>query len=388
MNIHEYQAKALLRRYNVPVLVGGVAFTPHEACDVARNLGGNVWVIKAQIHAGGRGKAGGVKVVRSIEEVQAAAQSLLGHALITPQTSKEGQVVRRVYIEQGCQIAHEYYLSFLIDRSRNRILLMASAAGGMDIETVAVTAPEKIIQIAVHPATGVQQFHARELAYKLGFSGDLVGKFCKLVVNMAKAFEDLDVSMIEINPLVKTTDNQLYVLDTKMTFDNNALFRHADIEELYDPDEEDPMEREAKKHDLNYIKLNGNIGCMVNGAGLAMATMDLIKLYGGEPANFLDIGGGATKERITAAFKIILSDPQVKGVLVNIFGGIMRCDLIAEGIIAAAQEIAFQVPVVVRLQGTNVGQGRMILEQSGLKIIGVDGFADAAQAIVKQIQGA
>ncbi|MGE0746319.1 MAG: ADP-forming succinate--CoA ligase subunit beta [Rhodospirillales bacterium] len=383
MNIHEYQAKGLLKRFGVAVLRGGVAYTPEEAEKVARDLGGGIWVVKAQIHAGGRGKAGGVKVVKSLEDVRQATQGLIGKTLVTPQTGPAGREVKRVYVEEGCAIARELYLGMLIDRATSRVTIMASTEGGMDIEEVAAKSPEKILFLSVDPVTGVQPFHGRRVAFGLGLTGKQVNACAEFVTGMYRAFADLDASIVEINPLVVTKDDAVIALDAKMSFDDNALFRHRDLQELRDEDEEDPMEREASKHDLNYIKLDGNIGCMVNGAGLAMATMDIIKLYGGMPANFLDVGGGASRERVTAAFKLIMSDPNVEAILVNIFGGIMRCDVIAEGVVSAAREVSLSVPLVVRLEGTNVELGKKILRESGLPIIAGDTLADAAEKVVK-----
>jgi len=383
MNIHEYQAKQLLAKYGVAVPGGGVAYTADEAAKAAEKLGGSVWVVKAQIHAGGRGKGGGVKVVKSIDKVRSTAADLIGMTLVTHQTGAEGREVKRVYVEEGCDIARELYLGILIDRATSRITLMASTEGGMEIEEVAEKTPEKILRIDIDPATGMQAFHARQVAYGLGLEGDQVKSAVKFLMGMYAAFTDLDASIVEINPLVVTGAGDVIALDAKMNFDDNALFRHKDVQELRDEDEEDPAELEAAKHDLNYITLDGNIGCMVNGAGLAMATMDIIKLYGGAPANFLDVGGGATKERVTTAFKLILSDPNVESILVNIFGGIMRCDVIAEGVIAAAREVSLDVPLVVRLAGTNVELGKKILEESGLPIVSADNLADAAEKVVK-----
>ena len=383
MNIHEYQAKRLLAKYGVAVPGGSVAYTADEAAKAAEKLGGSVWVVKAQIHAGGRGKGGGVKVVKSIDEVRSTAADLIGMTLVTHQTGAEGREVKRVYVEEGCDIARELYLGILIDRATSRITLMASTEGGMEIEEVAEKTPEKILRIDIDPATGMQAFHARQVAYGLGLEGDQVKSAVKFLMGMYAAFTDLDASIVEINPLVVTGAGDVIALDAKMNFDDNALFRHKDVQELRDEDEEDPAELEAAKNDLNYITLDGNIGCMVNGAGLAMATMDIIKLYGGAPANFLDVGGGATKERVTTAFKLILSDPNVESILVNIFGGIMRCDVIAEGVIAAAREVSLDVPLVVRLAGTNVELGKKILEESGLPIVSADNLADAAEKVVK-----
>jgi succinyl-CoA synthetase beta subunit len=388
MNIHEYQAKSVLAKYGVAVPRGGVAYTPEEAQIVARDLPGPVWVVKAQIHAGGRGKGGGVKVVKSIDDAKEAAKKMLGMTLVTHQTGPQGKVVKRVYIEEGCDIKRELYLGMLVDRATGRLTVMASTEGGMDIEEVAAKTPEKIVKVAIDPATGIQGFHTRKIAFALGLEGKQVGEAGRFIAGLYRAFTDLDMSLAEINPLVVTGDGRVMALDAKVNFDENALFRHKEIEELRDEDEEDPAELEAARHGLNYIRLTGNIGCMVNGAGLAMATMDIIKLYGAAPANFLDVGGGATKERVTTAFKIILADPNVEGILVNIFGGIMRCDTIAEGVVAAAREVSLHVPLVVRLEGTNVELGKKILAQSGLPIISADNLDDAAQKIVKAVKEA
>ncbi|HSD35580.1 MAG TPA: ADP-forming succinate--CoA ligase subunit beta [Alphaproteobacteria bacterium] len=388
MNIHEYQAKQLLRDFGVAVLRGGVATSPEEAVKVAEGLGGPVWVVKAQIHAGGRGKGGGVKVVKSLDDVRTEARRMLGMTLVTPQTGPKGKAVHRVYVEDGCDIAREIYLGMLIDRSTSRVTVMASSEGGMEIEEVAAKHPEKIIRVAIDPALGMMPFHARKIAYGLGLEGKQVGSAIKFLTAMFKAFLQLDASIVEINPLVVTKAGEVIALDAKMNFDDNALFRHKDVEALRDESEEDPTEREAARHELNYIKLDGSIGCMVNGAGLAMATMDIIKLHGGEPANFLDVGGGATRERVTTAFKLILSDQNVRGILVNIFGGIMRCDIIAEGVVAAAREVRLEVPLVVRLEGTNVELGKKILKESGLPIVSADNLADAAQKVVKAVKEA
>ena len=388
MNIHEYQAKQLLAKYGVAVPRGHVAYTAPEAHEVAKQLGGPVWVVKAQIHAGGRGKGGGVKVVKSLDEVWPTSEKMLGMTLITKQTGPAGKEVKRIYIEEGCDIKRELYLSMLIDRGTSRVTIIASTEGGMDIEEVAASTPEKIHTVTIDPATGIQPFHARKVAFALGLEGKQVNACVKTVLGMYKAFVELDASLMEINPLVVTGGGDVIPLDAKMNFDDNALFRHKDIQELRDEDEEDPAEREAARHDLNYIKLDGSIGCMVNGAGLAMATMDIIKLYGGDPANFLDVGGGATKDRVTEAFKIILRDPNVEGILVNIFGGIMRCDVIAEGVVSAAREVSLNVPLVVRLEGTNVDLGKQILSQSGLPIISADDLGDAAEKIVKAVKEA
>jgi succinyl-CoA synthetase beta subunit len=385
MNIHEYQAKALLRDYGVGVLSGQVAYTPEEAEAAARALGGPTWVVKAQIHAGGRGKGGGVKLARSVEEVRQLADQMLGMTLVTHQTGPEGRQVRRVYVEDGCDIARELYLAALIDRGASRLTLMASTEGGVDIEEVAAKTPEKIIKVAIDPAIGFQPFEGRQIAFGLGLEGRQVGKAVTFIGGLCRAFTELDASLIEINPLVVTEAGDLVALDAKMNFDGNALYRQPKVVQLRDLDEEDPHEVEASRHELNYIKLDGNIGCMVNGAGLAMATMDIIKLHGGAPANFLDVGGGANKERVMAAFKLLLSDPKVEGVLINIFGGIMRCDVIAEGIVAAAREVNIGVPLVVRLEGTNVELGKRILRDSGLAVTAASDLADAAQKVVAAV---
>ena len=388
MNIHEYQAKSLLAKYGVAVPRGHVAYTADEAYKEAQALGGPVWVVKAQIHAGGRGKGGGVKVVKSLDEVRSTAQRMLGMTLVTHQTGPQGKAVKRIYIEEGCDIKRELYLGMLIDRTTSRVTVMASTEGGMEIEEVAAKTPEKILKVAIDPATGMQAFHARQIAFGLGLEGKQVATAVKFMLSMFDAFTALDASVIEINPLVVTGAGTVMALDAKVNFDDNALFRHADVESLRDQDEEDPTELEAGRHGLNYIKLDGSIGCMVNGAGLAMATMDIIKLYGSAPANFLDVGGGATRERVTAAFKIILSDPNVEGILVNIFGGIMRCDVIAEGVVAAAREVSLHVPLVVRLEGTNVALGKKILADSGLPITSADNLADAAEKVVRAVKEA
>ncbi len=388
MNIHEHQAKALLAKYGAPTLKGGAAFSIDEAMTHAENLGGPVWVVKAQIHAGGRGKGGGVKVVKSLDEVREKATDILGMNLVTHQTGPQGKLVQRIYIEDGCPIKDELYLSLLVDRGSSRIVIMASTEGGMDIEEVAAETPEKIITVHVDPAIGLMPFHTREVAFGLKLS-DKAAKQCQKVVgSLYKAFTEKDASLLEVNPLVVTQDDDIVVLDAKMSFDGNALFRHPDIMELRDLSEEDPAEAKAKEYDLSYIKLDGKIGCMVNGAGLAMSTMDIIKLKGSEPANFLDVGGGATKEKVTEAFKIILSDENVEGILVNIFGGIMRCDVIAEGVVAAAKEVDISVPLVVRLEGTNVEKGKYILENSGLPIISASDLNDAAEKVVKAVMEA
>jgi succinyl-CoA synthetase beta subunit len=388
MNIHEYQAKELLAKFGVAVPRGGVAYTAAEAVEVARRLGGQIWVVKAQIHAGGRGKAGGVKVTRSEDEVRAAARALLGHNLVTHQTGPGGREVKRVYVEEGCDIARELYLGVLIDRDTGRITLIASTEGGVEIEEVAAHSSDKILKVAIDPASGIEPFHARNIAFGLGLEGAQVGVMVKFVTALYRAFVELDAQIAEINPLVVTKAGELVALDAKLSFDDNALFRHPDIAALRDEDEEDPTEVEAGKHALSYVKLDGNIGCMVNGAGLAMATMDIIKLHGGSPANFLDVGGGATRERVATAFKLILSDPNVEGILVNIFGGIMRCDVIAEGVVAAAREVNLHVPLVVRLAGTNVDLGKKILQQSGLPIVAAEDLGDAAQKVVAAVEEA
>ena len=397
MNIHEYQAKELLRGFGVAVLEGHVAWTPDEAAAAAAKLPGPVYVVKSQIHAGGRGAGrfaddpngkGGVRLARSAEEVAAAAEAMIGHTLITKQTGAAGRRVNRVYVEAGCDIARELYLSLLIDRATSRVTIMASTEGGMEIEEVAEHHPEKILRVAVDPATGISGFHSRRLAFSLGLTGKQVGVFGRFVEGLYKAFISLDCAIVEINPLVVTGAGEIVALDAKVSFDDNALFRHPDLEKLRDEAEEDPKELEAAKYMLNYVALDGTIGCMVNGAGLAMATMDIIKLYGSSPANFLDVGGGATKERVTAAFKIILSDPNVEGILVNIFGGIMRCDVIAEGVVAAAREVSLNVPLVVRLEGTNVALGKEIMAKSGLPIISADNLADAAEKVVAAVKEA
>ena len=388
MNIHEYQAKGLLAKFGVGVLTGQVAYTPDEAVEAAKKLGGKVWVVKAQIHAGGRGKGGGVKVAKSLDEVRENAKRMIGMTLVTHQTGPKGKLVKRIYVESGCDIKRELYLGMLVDRATSRITIMASTEGGVEIEKVAAEHPEKIIKVAIDPATGIQPFHARKIAFGLGLEGNQVSSCVKFVIAMYKAFLELDCSIVEINPLVVTGAGDVIALDAKMNFDDNALYRHKDVEEMRDEDEEDPAELEAGKHNLNYIKLDGNIGCMVNGAGLAMATMDIIKLYGGAPANFLDVGGGATKERVTTAFKIILSDANVEGILVNIFGGIMRCDVIANGIVAAATRLGLTIPLVVRLQGTNVEGGKRILAESGLTITPADTMTEAATRVVEAARGA
>lgn len=386
MNIHEYQAKEVLRNYGVPTPKGIVAFSVDEAVKAAEKLGSAITVVKAQIHAGGRGKAGGVKIAKSVEEVKKYATDILGMTLITHQTGPEGREVKRLYIEEGSSIETELYLSLVVDRSTSTVMFMGSSEGGMDIEEVAAKTPEKIIMASVDPAAGIQPHNCRKLAYGMGIPKAQQKEFGQFVSKLYQAFVDTDASQVEINPLVITEEGSLVALDAKFNFDSNALYRHPDIMELRDEDEEDPYEREAEKHDLSYVKMDGSIGCMVNGAGLAMATMDIIKLYGAEPANFLDVGGGATKERVTEAFKLILSDPAVEGILVNIFGGIMRCDVIAEGIITAARDVNLTIPLVVRLEGTNVELGKKMMASSGLDIISADNLGDAAQKITDAVK--
>jgi succinyl-CoA synthetase beta subunit len=387
MNIHEYQAKAVLAKFGVPVAHGLPAFTPEEAVKAAKELGGPVWVVKAQIHAGGRGKAGGVKVVKSIEDVEREAKRLLGATLVTHQTGPKGKQVNRIYIEEGSAIEKEFYLSMLVDRESARVAIVASTEGGMDIEKVAHDTPEKIVTITVDPVANICPHHVRRLSKALGLDADLQKQMSPMLTNLYKAFVGSDMSLLEINPLVITKDKKLLCLDAKVGFDDNALFRHPDIAALRDETEEDAKEIEASKYDLNYVALDGEIGCMVNGAGLAMATMDIIKLYGLAPANFLDVGGSATTEKVTAAFKIITSDPNVKGILVNIFGGIMKCDIIAEGVVTAVKEVGLQVPLVVRLEGTNVEKGKEIIAKSNLNVVSADDLDDAAQKIVNAVKG-
>ena len=398
MNVHEYQAKELLRNYGVPVPRGGAAFTVGEAVAAAEAIGGKgPWVVKAQIHAGGRGAGrfagapegkGGVRLAGSVDEVRAHAGAMLGGALVTKQTGAGGRTVRRLYVEEGCDIAREHYVAMLVDRGTGRVMAMTSTEGGMDIEQVAEEHPDRILTIAIDPATGFQPFHARRLAFGLGLAGAAAPAGADLFANLYRALVELDASIVEVNPLVLTGGGDVVALDAKMSFDDNALYRHPELGKLRDEDEEDPTEVEASRHDLNYVALDGEIGCMVNGAGLAMATMDIIKLHGSEPANFLDVGGNATRERVTAAFKIILSDPNVKGILVNIFGGIMRCDIVADGVVAAAREVDLSVPLVVRLEGTNVDRGQSILADSGLPILSADGLEDAARKVVGAVRGA
>jgi succinyl-CoA synthetase beta subunit len=387
MNIHEYQAKAVLRDFAVPVPRGLPAFTVEDAVKAARQLGGPVWVVKAQIHAGGRGKAGGVKVVKSIDDVQREAARLLGSTLITHQTGPNGKQVTRLYVEEGSAIDKEFYLSALVDRATAQVAFVVSTEGGMDIEEVAHRTPEKIITFSVDPATGVMPHHGRRVAKALGLTGDLAKQAESVVAKLYAAFIAKDMALLEVNPLVVTKSGQLICLDAKVGFDDNALYRHSDIVALRDVTEEDAKEIEASKYDLNYVALDGTIGCMVNGAGLAMATMDIIKLYGASPANFLDVGGSATKDKVAAAFKIITSDLNVKGILVNIFGGIMRCDVIAEGVVAAVKDSGLKVPLVVRLEGTNVELGKKIIAESGLNVVSAEDLDDAAQKIVKAVKG-
>lgn len=386
MNIHEYQGKEILRKYGVSVPDGKVAFTVDEAVKAAEELGSDVAVVKAQIHAGGRGKAGGVKVAKNLDEVRTYAEEILGKTLVTHQTGPEGKEVKRLLIEEGCDIKKEYYVGLVVDRSTDRVVLMASEEGGTEIEEVAEKTPEKIFKEVVDPLVGLTGFQARRIAFNINIPNELVGKAAKFMIGLYNAFIDNDCSIAEINPLVITGDGNVLALDAKLNFDDNALFRHKDILEYRDLDEEDPKEIEASKYDLSYIALDGNIGCMVNGAGLAMSTMDIIKYYGGEPANFLDVGGGATAEKVTEAFKIILSDEAVKGIFVNIFGGIMKCDVIATGVVEAVKQVGLEVPLVVRLEGTNVDKGKEILNQSGLNITAADSMADGAQKIVELVK--
>ena len=388
MNIHEYQAKAVLREFGVPVPRGHAAFTVEEAVKAARDLALPVLVVKAQIHAGGRGKAGGVKVVKSIDDVKKEAARILGSTLVTHQTGPKGKQVNRLYIEDGSAIDKEFYLSMLVDRATSRVAIVVSTEGGMDIEQVAHDTPDKIVTLTVDPATNICPHHVRRVSKALGLDADLQKQMSSLLTLLYKAFTEKDMSLLEINPLVVTKDKKLVCLDAKIGFDDNALFRHPDVMALRDETEEDAKEIEASKYDLNYVALDGSIGCMVNGAGLAMATMDIIKLYGLEPANFLDVGGSASKEKVAAAFKIITSDPKVKGILVNIFGGIMKCDVIAEGVVAAVKEVGLKVPLVVRLEGTNVDLGKKIIKESGLNVTSGDDLDDAAQKIVKAVKSA
>tara|TARA_B110000908_G_scaffold133504_1_gene157465 strand:+ start:1634 stop:2827 length:1194 start_codon:yes stop_codon:yes gene_type:complete len=397
MNIHEYQAKALLRSYGAPVSEGRIVLKAEDAKSAAGEMDGPLWVVKAQIHAGGRGKgkfkeadagtAGGVRLTKSVQEAADEAKKMLGRTLVTHQTGPAGKQVNRIYIEDGAGIEKELYLALLVDRQTSQVSFVCSTEGGMDIEEVAASTPEKILSFSVDPATGYQAFHGRRIAFTLGLEGKQIKQCVALMGLLYKAFIEKDMEMLEINPLIVTDSGDMKVLDAKVSFDGNALYRHSDINELRDETEEDAKELEASKYDLNYITLDGEIGCMVNGAGLAMATMDIIKLYGAEPANFLDVGGGATKEKVTEAFKIITSDPNVKGILVNIFGGIMRCDVIAEGVVAAVKEVGLKVPLVVRLEGTNVAEGKAIINNSGLDVIAADDLKDGAQKIVKAVKG-
>ena len=397
MNIHEYQAKQLLKSYGAPVSDGRVVLRAEDAKTAAGELDGPLWVVKAQIHAGGRGKGhfkepeagekGGVRLAKSVEEAETLAKQMLGKTLVTHQTGPAGKQVNRIYIEDGSDITRELYLALLLDRVSSRVSIVCSTEGGMDIEEVAASTPEKILSFSIDPATGYQAFHGRRVAFSLGLEGAQVKQMVALLGNLYKAFLEKDMEQLEINPLIVMTDGNLKVLDAKVGFDGNAMYRQPDVANLRDESEEDSKELEASKYDLNYIALDGEIGCMVNGAGLAMATMDIIKLYGAEPANFLDVGGGATKEKVTEAFKIITSDKNVKGILVNIFGGIMRCDIIAEGVIAAVKEVGLQVPLVVRLEGTNVEKGKEIIKNSGLNVIAADNLSDGAEKIVKAVKG-
>jgi len=382
MNLHEYQAKDVFRNYGIAVPAGRVAASPEEAAQAAEALGGSVWVVKAQVHAGGRGKAGGVKVARDIETVRSAAQAMLGTRLATKQTGPEGLPVETVYVESGSEIEREIYLSLTLNREKGRIALIASSAGGMDIEEVAAKTPEQILTVNIHPAAGLQAYQCRQLAFGLGLKGNQVTEFQAMALGLYKLYLEKDASLVEVNPLIVTKSGNLMALDAKINIDANAVFRHPDIAKLRDPNQEDPMERRASEHDLNYVSLDGDIACMVNGAGLAMATMDLIKLHGGQPANFLDVGGGATTERVTAAFQLILSNPKVRAVLVNIFGGIVRCDIIAEGVINAVKNVGVSVPVVVRLEGTNADKAREMLGTSGLAITAAADLTDAARKVV------
>jgi succinyl-CoA synthetase beta subunit len=382
MNLHEYQSKKIFAAYGIPVPAGAVAATADEAAAVASGLGGPVWVVKAQVHAGGRGKAGGVKVVRDLEAVRAAASAMLGQRLVTKQTGAEGLPINQVYVESGSEIEREIYLSLTLNREKGRIAVVASAAGGMDIEEVAAKEPEKILSVTIHPAVGLEAYQARELAFGLGFAGAQISEFTAILKGLYRLYVEQDASLVEVNPLIVTKAGKLLALDAKIGIDANALFRHPELVALRDRTQEDPIEASAAEHDLNYVSLDGDIACMVNGAGLAMATMDIIKLHGGKPANFLDVGGGATAERVTAAFELILANPKVRAILVNIFGGIVRCDVIAEGIIAAVRKVDVKVPVVVRLEGTNAKQARELLAGSGLAVTAADGLTDAARKVV------
>ena len=382
MNLHEYQSKQLFARYGIPVPAGHVASTPEEAADAARRLGGGIWVVKAQVHAGGRGKAGGVKLAKTVNEVTSAAAGMLGQRLKTKQTVAEGLPINQVYVEAGSKIERELYLSLLLNRDTGRIAFVASQAGGMDIEAVAANTPEKIIRVEVHPATGLLGSHCRALAFGLGLEGEQVKQFESIARGLYKLYLECDCSLVEVNPLIVTGDGSVIALDAKINIEDNALFRQKDLVAWRDPSQEDEMERIAGEADLNYVSLDGDIACMVNGAGLAMATMDLIKLHGGNPANFLDVGGGATRERVTTAFKLILQNPKVKAILVNIFGGIVRCDMIAEGVVGAARDLGLHLPVVVRIEGTNAAQGRRILKESGLELLAAADLTDAAKKVV------
>ena len=387
MNIHEYQAKQLFKNYNVKTLEGVVATNASEAANACKTLGGNIWVVKAQVHAGGRGKGGGIILCKTTDEVYEAADKLIGSNLVTPQTTSDGVMVRKVYVEEGCDIAKELYLGIVLDRERDLPVVMASIEGGVEIEEIAIKEPEKILKVYADPITGIGNWQARKIAFGLGLEGKQVSSCCKFIISLYELFMKLDCSIVEINPLVVTSDDDIIALDAKINFDSSALFRHADIEKLRDLDEEEPLESQATKAGLNYIKLDGDIGCMVNGAGLAMSTMDIIKLHGGEPANFLDVGGGATADQVSEGFRIILSDPEVKAIFVNIFGGIMRCDFIAEGIITAAKEIELDVPLIVRLAGTNVDLGKKMLSESGLDLITADDMDNGARKSVNAIGG-
>lgn len=387
MNIHEYQAKDILRKFGVATLKGKVAHSPEEAVAAAKEIGGSLWVVKAQIHAGGRGKGGGVKIAKSLDEVGELTKNMIGMTLVTHQTGPEGKVVQKVFIEQGCNIAKEYYVACLVDRETGRAAMMASSEGGMDIEEVAEKNPEAIKKVDIDPTIGLAPFQARQLAFEIGLTPEYVNKAVKFFTGLYNAFIATDCSIAEINPLVVTKEGDVLCLDAKMNFDSNALYRHPEVVEMRDLNEEEPSEIEASKFDLAFIKLDGNIGCLVNGAGLAMATLDIIKLHGANPANFLDVGGGANKEKVTEAFKIILKDPNVKGILVNIFGGIMKCDIIADGVIAASKELGLKVPLVVRLEGTNVELGKKMLRESGLNITPADDLTDAAKKIVAAVKG-
>ena len=387
MNIHEYQAKQLFKEYNVETLQGVVATNASEAAEACKTLGGDIWVVKAQVHAGGRGKGGGIILCKTTDEVYEAADKLVGSNLVTPQTTSDGVMVRKVYVEEGCDISKELYLGIVLDRERDLPVVMASTEGGVEIEEIAIKEPEKILKVHADPVTGIGNWQARKIAFGLGLKGKQVNSCCKFIISLYELFMKLDCSIVEINPLVVTSEDDIIALDAKINFDSSALFRHPNIEELRDLDEEEPLESQATKAGLNYIKLDGEIGCMVNGAGLAMSTMDIIKLHGGEPANFLDVGGGASAEQVAEGFRIILSDPEVKAIFVNIFGGIMRCDFIAEGIITAAKEIEIDVPLIVRLAGTNVDLGKKMLSESGLDLITADDMDSGARKSVTAVGG-